>query len=149
MKNLKALLVAVVLVALCVPGFAAGSSNESNPQVITFALGTTIAASATESVIYRIPKSAKIDSIYVTNLSTIGVDADNNASITFFLNNAAYGNLSTAVATITAVTPKILTPTGTALSAGDTVQFKLGKGGTGAATTNMGVTLQYHNTDSR
>jgi hypothetical protein len=146
MKKLNIFLLIVSLLCCFMPPVKA-DMNQNDLNIITFDLGTTAAGSGTNSNIFRIPQNAKIDNIYIVDLSGVAIDATDTAIITLYLNNSAYGAYSTANGAITAVTPKALTPTATTLKAGDILQFKLTKGGSGKATTNMGVTIAYHNAD--
>jgi hypothetical protein len=142
MNKLLKVLAVLFLVALTAPAMA--DLNQNDPNIITFDIGTTATSTAAASAIFRIPQDAVIDSIYVTNLSTMTASSTDYATVTFVLNNTAYGTITTAATAITAVTPRALTPTALILHAGDVVQVAVTKTG-GVATTNMGVTLAYHN----
>lgn len=147
---MKRILLAIVLLSIAItPSFA----DEWEKIPLFFQLGdnTVIAASATQTGIYRMPQAARIDTIYFTSASAVASDASNYMTLTFYRNNSAYGTITTngaaaAGVTLVATTPAALTPTARFLSAGDIVQFKLTKGGSGVAMTDMGVTMTVTNT---
>jgi cold shock CspA family protein len=140
--NLVLLIAAIVI---CVAGLVTADPNQQDINMVNFQIGTTAAGAAVNSNIFRVPQNAVIDSVYITDLGGCASSETDTAIVTMFLNNGAYGFFTTASSAIVAVTPKALTPTGVVLAAGDIVQFKLTKGASGQATTNMGVTIAYHN----
>ena len=142
-------LIAVMVVALISILTTFASANEWDKNVINFIIGTTLAASETVSDIVRIPQSAKIDKIYITDQAGVAKDATDTAIVTMYLNGSAYGNITSADAALVANTPLLLTPTAVNLVAGDIIQFRLTKGGSGKATAGMGVSVSYFNTTSR
>lgn len=147
MNTKRLFIVALLALALAVPSFA--QSNESDPTILTFDIGTTtIAASGAESGVFRIPKVAKIDSIYVTDLSGVTANSTDYIEVKFYRNNVAYGTMTSSATAMVAVTPRALTPTAAYLAAGDVIQFKLTKAGAGQVTTNLGVTMTIHHTSS-
>lgn len=140
----------LLIITLVIMGsvLLAQDMNQLDPSVVSFDLGTTATGTAASSAIYRVPSSCKIDSIYIVDQAGIVKDATDTAVITLYVNNGAYGSFTTATNALTAVVPQILVPTAYKLNAGDILQFKLTKGTPGKATTCMGVTLAYHNTNS-
>jgi len=142
-------LIAVMVVALISILTPFASANEWDKNVINFSIGTTLAASETVSDIVRIPQSAKIDKIYITDQAGVAKDATDTAIVTMYLNGSAYGNITSADAALVANTPLLLTPTAVNLVAGDIIQFRLTKGGAGKATAGMGVSVSCFNTTSR
>lgn len=153
MKHLRIAALALCLSILFAP-FAFAGEWDKNFVALQLGDNTVIAASATNTGIYRVPQDAQIDRIYLTSASAVASDASNYVTLTFYLNNSSYGTLTTCGTTagavsLVATTPSRLTPTGVNLTAGDIIQFKLTKGGSGAAMTDPGVTLSYFNTTSR
>lgn len=114
---------------------------EWEKMIVPFALGTTDAGSATSSSIFRVPVQSKIESIYITSGTGAVANSSNYMVVTFYLNNAACGAFTSSSTALVANTPAAITPTGDKLAAGDTLQFKLTKVGTGTPTTDLGVTM--------
>lgn len=144
-KIIVSLLIAAVIFSFS--ALVQAEDNQLDVNIIAANIGTTAAGTSANSPLYRIPQAAKISSIYITDLSGVASDATDYVTVSMFLNNATYGTFTSSDTAIVAVTPIALTPTGTALAAGDIVQFKLVKVASGKATTNMGVTVAYHNTN--
>jgi len=141
----RILLTIVLLAVLITPSYA----NEWDKMVIPFNLGDTGAATTTESGIFRIPQSAKIDTIYVTDRSGFASSTTDYIQVVCYLNGSAYGTFTSSATPVVANTPLLLTPTAKLLVEGDVLQFRLVKQGSGQATTDMGVTVSYFNTTSR
>lgn len=124
-------------------------AGEWDKNVILFNIGTTASGTAANSGIVRIPQSAKIDTIYVTDRLGYAVDGSNYAVVTCYLNGSANGALTSSDTALVAMTPAALTPTISNLSAGDTLQFRLTKVGTGTTTADLSVSVGIYNTTSR
>ncbi len=139
-------IIALVLLALVITPsvFAA----EWSKMIVPFTLGTTIAASETNSAVFRIPQAAKIESIYLTDRLGAASSTTDYLEVKFYLNDSAYGTFTSSGTTIVAVTPIAITPTASVLAAGDVVQFKLTKTGSGAITTDMGITMTIYGSTS-
>lgn len=141
----KILVLFMLSLAVCMVPLVQAEDNQLDLNVIPFHIGTTIAGTGANSGIYRVPQACKINSIYITDLSGVAADGTDYINVKLFKNNVAYGTFTSSDTAIVAVTPILLTPTGTSLAAGDILQIQLSKVGSGKATTNMGVTLAYHN----
>jgi hypothetical protein len=151
-KFILFLFVLSVISVLFVPAWA----DEWNKMVVPLKLGTTTAGTAASSGVYRVPQSAKIDSIYLTDQSGIASDATDYDTVVVYKSGGSIatwtsnGVISTAT-TLVAITPKAMT-VGTGLGnldAGDVLQARLTKAGSGKASTGMGLTITYFNTTSR
>lgn len=142
---MKRFIIMAALMAMVAVG-AFAEDNLLDKNVMTFWIGTTATSTAANSAIFRVPQDAKIDSVYITDLSGVIASTTDIVQTTMFLNNAANGYHTSSASAIVAVTPKAITPTVSDLHAGDIIQFKVTKTG-GLATTNMGVSVGYHNTN--
>ena len=121
---------------------------QMNQMVIPFNIGSTDAASTTNSLVVRVPLSCKIATIYVTNEATIATSATDKVVVTLFKNGSSYGAIDNTTVPFTALTPVALTPTAVKLAAGDVLQFKVTKTASGKATTSMGISVALFNTSS-
>lgn len=137
----------IVLLALVVMFTAPVQAdwNQNDEKMLNFNIGSTDAGVAASSNIFRVPMAGKISTIYMTDESGIATDPSDYVTITLYLNNVAYGHYHTSDGAFTAVVPKALTPTALVLAAGDILQIKVTKVGSGKATVNFGVTIAYHN----
>jgi hypothetical protein len=142
MKRL--LLLVLILAMVSIPSWA----DEWDKQGVIFDMGTTASGNAISGC-FRVPQSAKIDTVYLTESTGAVVSTSNYDVITMYLNGDANGTRTTSTSAITANTPATLTPTISNLSAGDVVQFRGSYAGTGTPTTDLAVTMSIFNTTSR
>lgn len=143
---MKKIIIALIAVLATVGALAA---NQWNKQPIQFVIGTTAAGSAANSGIVRIGQAAQIDSIYLTDLSGVAVDATDHISVKFYVNAVEKGEYMSSATALVANTPLAMTPTEYNLAAGDVLQFKCTKGGSGQATTNLTATVAIFSTTSK
>jgi hypothetical protein len=142
MKRIFALIV-LAIVLFAVPA----SADQWNKIALPLVIGTTASGTAQNSGIVRIPQAAQIDSVYVTESKAISAD-DNGLIVNLYLNNAVIGTVSSATALV-ANTPLAVTPTSYNLAAGDILQAKATKAGTGTTTVDLTVTVTVFSTSSR
>lgn len=145
MRNILAALLLAAALFTCLPGIQPVSAGVNDLTVYSLPLkiGTTIAASATNTGVYRLPREGTIESLYVTNDAAVASDASHYMTVTLYKNGAANGSFTTLLTGLASGTPRKLTPTTLTFSAGDVFQAKVTKTGNGAATTDMGIVLSY------